>query len=321
MSETARERERPVVSIVIPTRDRCRRLFVAVRSALAQRAVNFEVVVVDDGSQDDTAHMITGLGASRVRLVRNESPQGESGARNRGLAEARGTWVAFLDDDDLWAPDKLNRQLQALRETGREWAYAGDVTVDGELRILSGAPPPPPEQVMKLLGRHNSVPAGASNVIVKSEVLSRVGPFDRGLKRTADWDMWLRLARVGPPAWVCSPLVAICMHPGNMSRDMPVMFRELDVLARRYGIRVDRARHYRWAAWTALLEGRRWNALRYYARAVGDGDVRSVGRAAVALLRPHRQRIGTTKADAWTREARRWLDDLARCEDAYVPPR
>ena len=83
----------------------------------------------------------------RIRLVRNESPRGESGARNRGLEETRGIWVAFLDDDDLWAPHKLARQLSALQSTRREWAYTGDVVVDGELRIVSGEPPPSPEEI------------------------------------------------------------------------------------------------------------------------------------------------------------------------------
>jgi glycosyltransferase involved in cell wall biosynthesis len=312
--------EKPLVSVVIPTHDRCRRLLLALRSVLCQRDVNLEVVVVDDGSRDDTHKMVTHLGEPRVRLVRNESPQGESAARNRGLAEARGVWIAFLDDDDLWAPHKLGRQLQAVLETRREWAYAGDVAVDGQLRILYGAPPPPPEEVMKSLRRHNSVPGGASNVIASSELLARVGPFDPGLKRTADWDMWLRLARAGPPAWVRHPLVAICIHPGNMSRDMSVMFRELDVLARRYGIPVDRARHYRWAAWVAQLEGQRREALRYYSGAVAAGDLRSVGRAAVALVRPIYARTGTRKGDAWTNEARSWLDELAQWADEVPFP-
>ena len=87
-------------------------------------------------------------------------------------------WVAFLDDDDLWAPDKLDRQLHALQDTRREWAYTGDIVVDGEFRILSGAPPPSPEEVIESLRRYNSVPAGASNVIVSSRLLSHVGPFD-----------------------------------------------------------------------------------------------------------------------------------------------
>ncbi len=303
--------ENPLVSVVIPTRNRCRRLSMTLRSALAQRHVNLEVVVVDDGSQDDTYKMVTDLGDPRIRLVRNASPRGESGARNRGLEETRGAWIAFLDDDDFWAPDKLDRQLRALQDTRREWAYAGDVLVDGELHILSGGPPPSPQEMSEALRCYNSVPAGASNVIVSSRLLAQVGLFDLSLRRTADWDMWLRLARVGLPAWVCSPLVANCLHGANMSKDMAILFRELDVLAHRYRIPVDWARHYRWAAWDALTDGRRWEALRYYGGAITAGDFRSIGRAAIGLLRP----LGTGAArkeggDAWTTEARRWLDGL-----------
>ena len=123
------------------------------------------------------------------------------------------------------------------------------------------------------------MPAGASNVIVSSRLLAEVGPFDGGLRRTADWDMWLRLARHGPPAWVRSPLVANCIHGTNMFKDMTILFQELDVLARRHQIPVDRARHYRWAAWHALVDGQRWKALRYYGGAIRQGDLRSIGRA------------------------------------------
>jgi glycosyltransferase involved in cell wall biosynthesis len=302
--------EKPLVSVVIPTRNRCRRLVTTLRSALAQRGVNLEIVVVDDGSQDETDRMVVGLGDARIRLVRNESPRGESGARNRGLEETRGVWVAFLDDDDLWAPDKLNRQLQALRDTGREWAYTGDIVVDGELRILSGGPPPSPEELIESLRRYNSVPAGASNVIVSSRLLSQVGPFDPGLRRTADWDMWLRLARDGPPAWVRRPLVANCVHSTNMSKDMTILFRELSLVAGRHGIPVDWARHYRWAAWGALVDGRRWEALRYYRGAIAAGDLLSIGRATIGLLRPIRASTPRESADPWIAEARRWLDEL-----------
>ena len=152
--------EKPLVSVLIPTRNRCRRLFTTLRSALAQRKVNLEIVVVDDGSQDDTEKMVAGLGDPRIRLVRNDSPRGESGARNRGLEETRGVWVAFLDDDDLWAPDKLDRQLQALWDTRREWAYTGDIVVDGEFRILSGGPPPSPEEVIAYPGPLQLGPRG-----------------------------------------------------------------------------------------------------------------------------------------------------------------
>jgi glycosyltransferase involved in cell wall biosynthesis len=310
--------QEPEVSVIIPTRDRRDRVRSAIRSALAQRDVGLEVLVVDDASSDGTGAMVTALGEPRARVVRNDTSLGESGARNRGIDEAMGKWIAFLDDDDLWAPDKLARQLDALRTTGRSWAYGGEVVVDDDLNVLSGSPPPGPEEVAAALVRYNAVPGSASNVVVASELLARVGPFDPELRRTPDWDMWLRLIREGLPAAVNRPIVAIRLHPGNMSRDMGVMIRELDVIAARHGIPVDRARHHRWAAWTSLVDGRRADAFRHYARAVAAGDPMSVIRA-LAALGPSRAWPRSSGAsptagrrDAWIEEARTWLAPLAR---------
>jgi glycosyltransferase involved in cell wall biosynthesis len=307
----------PEVSVIIPTHDRRERLRLTMRSALSQRDVDLELIVVDDGSSDGTGAMVETLGDPRVRLVRNEVPLGESGARNRGIVEANGSWLAFLDDDDLWAPDKLALQLGALRTAERAWAYGGAVMVDEDLDLVSGVPPPSPDEAAAALVRYNAIPGSASSVIVASELLARVGLFDPELRRTPDWDMWLRLLRAGPPAWVERPIVAICLHPGNLSRDMEVMFRELDVIAARYGIRVDRARHHRWAAWTSFADGRRADAFRHYLRAVGAGDPMSVIRALVALG-PSRVWPGSSRAlptagdgDAWIEQARMWLAPLA----------
>jgi glycosyltransferase involved in cell wall biosynthesis len=310
----------PEVSVVIPTRDRSRLLGLTLHSVLWQRAVDLEVVVVDDGSTDDTAQMVAGLGDRRVRLVRHDTAQGVSAARNRGIAEAGGSWVAFLDDDDLWAPDKLTRQLQAARRSGRDWVYAGGVNVDQHLRVLEGGPPPPPDRIVELLGRYNPVPVGASNVVVHAGTLTRAGAFDRRLRRTEDWDLWIRLARLGPPAWVCHPLTAYRMHPAsNAFADAGRMLAEAAVIADRYGIPVDRAAQYRRAAWTCLRAGRRRQALRYYAGAVRAGDVRSAARAVAALLHPapkgsylHRPLWGrNAPTRRWNAEAQVWLDQLA----------
>jgi glycosyltransferase involved in cell wall biosynthesis len=262
--------------------------------------------------------MVAGLDEPRVRIVRNDTSLGESGARNRGIDEALGEWIAFLDDDDLWAPDKLARQLEALRATGRSWAYGGEVVVDGDLNVLSGSPPLGPEEVAASLERYNAVPGSASNVVVSSELLARVGPFDPELRRTPDWDMWLRLIREGLPAAVNQPIVAICLHPGNMSsREMDVMFRELNVIAARYRIPVDHARHHRWAAWMALVDGRRADAFRHYALAVAAGDPMSVIRALAALVPsrslPRSSRTSSVGGrDAWVEQARTWLAPLGR---------
>jgi glycosyltransferase involved in cell wall biosynthesis len=310
----------PEVSVIIPTRNRRRFLGRAIRSALFQTGVELEVLVVDDGSTDGTEEMLSSVQNARLRYLRNAVPVGVGAARNIGISRANGRWIAFLDDDDVWAPTKVAQQVEAMVTNRKSWSYAGDVMVDEALNILSGGPPPPPDDVVRLLHRHNSVPAGASNVLVAADALAAAGPFDPELTTSEDWDMWIRLARIGPPEWVCRPLVAISYHDRNTSRDVATMIRQLDVVAGRYGVPIDRARHYRWAAWHALLEGRRADATRYYARAVTAGDVRSVARAAVAIAWPEyatrRARIDgrAAESDQWIAEAREWLEQLARSD-------
>jgi glycosyltransferase involved in cell wall biosynthesis len=303
----------PDVSVVVPTRDRCRFLYRALMSALAQTGVQFEVLVVDDASTDATSEMVSRVADPRVRYVKRTVSEGVSAARNTGISEAKGRWIAFLDDDDVWSPDKLVRQVGVMETNGTAWSYAGDVAVDDELNILGGGPPPSPDEVVRLLERHDSVPAGASNVVVAAEALAAAGPFDTALTNSEDWDMWIRLARAGRLDSVSRPLVAITYHDGNASRDMDAMLRQLDVVARRYGIRIDRARHFRWAGWHALLERRRADAARYYARAVAAGDVASLGRIAVAIADPRfasrREQRGSGH-DRWIAEARSWLEPL-----------
>jgi glycosyltransferase involved in cell wall biosynthesis len=313
----------PDASVVIPTRNRRRRLAISLRSALAQRDVDLEILVVDDGSTDRTGEVVDGIPDPRVRWLRHETPGGVSAARNTGIAAARGRWIAFLDDDDVWAPTKLVQQLDAMRTSERRWSYVGAVIVDDELRVVAGAPPPSPDEVIRTLDRYNSVPGSASSVLVAADLLSAAGPFDEGLTSSEDWDMWIRLARAGPPDWHTGPLVAISYHGSNASRDTDEMLRQLSIVADRYGITVDRVRHYRWAAWQAMLEHRRVDAVRYYARSVRAGDIGSIGRALVAFLDPDyassRMRSGRRQQhDAWIGEAIAWLSALGESED---PPR
>jgi glycosyltransferase involved in cell wall biosynthesis len=306
---------RSAVTVVIPTRDRADLLALTLRSVLGQRGVDISVVVVDDGDGPETADVVHALRDSRVRLIRNSEPRGESGARNCGVAAAAGQWLAFCDDDDLWAPGKLSAQLSALRETGASWVYAGHVTVDSGLRVLSGGPPLTPDEMLRELIRHNAVPAGASNVVVHADALARVGSFDPGLRTSEDWDMWLRLARTaGRPASVPRPLVALRTHARMMSRRTEQILADIEVVARRHGIPVDRARHHRWAAWMALEGGERTRAVRHYGRAIAVGDWRSAARAMVALVDRGIVQRRRAVDEPWAREARSWLDDLRESE-------
>jgi glycosyltransferase involved in cell wall biosynthesis len=158
------------VTVVIPTRNRPDFLYVTLTSVLRQRDVDLRVVVVDDASTDDVTSVVSRCGDPRVKVVRQVVRKGVSAARNRGAAEATTDWVAFCDDDDIWSPDKLHRQLVRSWAVGGDWAYAGCVFVDAQLEIHGGTPPLPPDAIIAALRSYNAVPAGASNVLVRTAV-------------------------------------------------------------------------------------------------------------------------------------------------------
>jgi hypothetical protein len=147
--------------------------------------------------------------------------------------------------------------------------------------------------------------------VVRSNILAEVGGFDPALRRTEDWDLWIRIARKGPPACVRQPLVAYRFHRGNVVSDPREMVDEARQLAARYGYPVDLTAMQRRAAWAALRAGRRVLAVRYYAAAIAGGDVRSLLRVAFALLHPS---VGTealflrfASDPKWMAQAERWL--------------
>lgn len=118
-----------LVSVVIPTYNRSRQVMEAVQSVLDQTWKNCEVIVVDDGSDDDTEEALTFFGG-RIRYIKTKN-RGVAAARNRGVNEACGEWIAFLDSDDLWHPEKIERQLKVLREYSGEVCFCMSVDEDG----------------------------------------------------------------------------------------------------------------------------------------------------------------------------------------------
>ena len=301
------------VAVIVPTHNRPDMLAITLRSVLTQQDADLTVTVVDDGSADAQAvpSVIGALSDPRLRLVRLDPSQGVCAARNAGIASTSSEWVAFCDDDDVWARQKLNAQLTVARGGSAGWAYTGDVTIDGELRVLYGAPPLPPRQLVEALGQYNPVPAGSSNVLVRRSVLSNVGLFDPTLRSVGDWDLWVRLGRHGLPACVPDPLVGCRVHDHTITRNRQLMLEEVAIVADRHHLPVDLARHFRWAAWNSMLEGRRLEAVQHYAHAVRHGDLASIGRSAIALMYPgiaHRHLAGPVSS--WARDAQDWLDAL-----------
>jgi glycosyltransferase involved in cell wall biosynthesis len=255
------------ITVVIPTRNRPELLRLTLTSVLRQRDVDLRVIVVDDGSASQIDDVISRFADTRVRVVRQPVSRGVSAARNRGVAEATTEWVALCDDDDVWSPEKLHRQLASARTLDRDWAYAGCVMVNAQLHIQGGSSPLSPEAMIEALLHYNAVPAGASNVVVRKDVLDRVGGFDESLTHVPDWDLWLRLARHGVPASVSEPLVAYRIHAGNASFRTAEMLAELYVLERRHGLTATRVRFHRHLAHLCLRSARRREALTHFMRA------------------------------------------------------
>ncbi|MFO1060552.1 MAG: glycosyltransferase family A protein [Dongiaceae bacterium] len=208
--------EPPLVSVVIPTYNRAATLARAVESVLAQTYPSFELLIVDDASTDDTAARIAPYLGGRVALHRRPRNGGATAARNAGIALARGAYVAFLDSDDEWLPEKLARQV-ALFEAGPPdlgLVYAG------LWQLVDGRPPVavPPRQrgrVYDALRWRNRI-GTASGVMVRRAVLQRVGGFDERLPACEDWDLWLRIARDHRVDAVAEPLLRY--HDGNGDR-------------------------------------------------------------------------------------------------------
>jgi glycosyltransferase involved in cell wall biosynthesis len=287
-------RVEPEVTVVIPTRNRWRLLSTAaLPSALGQEDVEHEVIVVDEGSDDETPAELAKLEEPRLRVVRHESARGVAQARNAGIAAARGEWVAFLDDDDLWAPQKLRRQLDEATAVGASFVYAGAAWLDERRHFLHALAPPDPEGLAARLLRGNEIWAGGSNVVVRTKVVRRLGGFDERLFQLADWDLWIRLALDGHAATVDDILVGYVIQPESMllthRRDVFPEFRYLvekhREAAARLGGAPDAGKFGRWVAAGHLRAGRRREAARTYANgAIATRDPRLLLRALIALF-------------------------------------
>ena len=265
--------ETPDVSVVIPTRSRWHLLSTAaLPSALEQDDVALEVIVVDDGSQDETSVRLDELDDPRLVVIRHETSLGVAVARNAGIAAARGRWVSFLDDDDLWAPRKLRAQVDSVEAAGAVFGYSAGGGLDASRRFLFAVPPPDPATVTKALLRWNVIWCGCSNVLARADVVKALGGFDERLLQLADWDLWIRLALAGGAAATTEVLVGYVMHDESMLlTDRREVFPEMDYLvekhgdaAREHGVELDQALFTRWVARGHRRAGRRTQAARTF---------------------------------------------------------
>jgi glycosyltransferase involved in cell wall biosynthesis len=214
----------PLVSVVIPAYNADWCVAKAIDSVLAQDFRDFEVIVVNDGSTDDTVAVLAGYG-EMIRAV-HQANGGLSSARNAGIRAALGDLVAFLDADDWWLPGKLSRQVELMAarpEVGFSSTAARVEDPDGSLLNLWACPQWEGAFLAHLFGELACVAGSGSAVMVRRGLFDQAGGFDESLRSLEDIDMWLRLAAVTDYACIPEPLAVILKRLGSMSRNLDVM--------------------------------------------------------------------------------------------------
>ncbi|PSB30597.1 glycosyltransferase family 2 protein [Stenomitos frigidus] len=216
----------PTISIIVPVYNAEHTILETVTSVQNQSFANFELILVDDGSSDDTLKQLNAVNDPRVKVFSYENG-GVSVARNRGIAHATGEFIAFLDHDDLWTPDKLELQLIALQqnlEAGVAYSWTCNMSEGGD-RFEVGHSPLFTGDVYTELLRSNFI-ANGSNLLVRRQAVESVGGFDPTLAYCADWDFYLRLAFHWNFVVVPKPQVLYRQTSGSMSSKIDVLEEE-----------------------------------------------------------------------------------------------
>ncbi len=276
---------RPLVSVVVPTYNRVEWLPAAVRSIQEQTFTDWELILVDDGSTDETENWVRGLDEPRIRYVRRRHSASIAATRNAGVHQARGDWIAFLDSDDRWLPDKLTQQLARLRDKpDTRWCYAKYqmITKDGgAVPQPHGGPWRPFEGwfVDRILTTEAAVPVPT---LLVSADLARELPFDERLPLAEDYDFALRLAARAPGCVVDAVMAEFRIHDGRTtSRSGPFDGYLGKVIAYRKAALAIPDRRIRRVAQRQL----RSHLGEFLRRAVCHGSLRQIVRVAAALRR------------------------------------
>jgi glycosyltransferase involved in cell wall biosynthesis len=207
-----------LVSVVIATYNMGRYLPQAVQSVLAQTYANVEIQIVDDGSTDDTAHVVRRWEADERVHVHRQPNGGQAQARNRGVALSRGRYVAFLDADDEWLPHKLSRQMPLFADPQVGVVYSDYERMDGEGRALTKSPTKMYRgRVSGALLIDNFV--NFQTAVVRRECLERHGAFDESVRMGDDYDLFLRLSAYYEFDFVPETTVRYRTWPGQMSKN------------------------------------------------------------------------------------------------------
>ena len=226
----------PRVSVIIPTHNRSAFLRSAIRSVLAQTYQDFELIVVDDASTDDTAHVVDSFNNERITYLRHSVNRRVAAARNTGIGRAGGEFIAFLDDDDEWLPAKLAAQVTMLDSSAAVVGavYSAFDQVDLYTHeILATSRPGKRGHILHELCLRNLI-GTASTVCLRRTCLDEVGLFDEGIEFGEEYDLWIRIAHSFDFKYIDEVLVRYGVHTTRLSTNYAVMISGLEGQLRKH---------------------------------------------------------------------------------------
>jgi glycosyltransferase involved in cell wall biosynthesis len=226
----------PTVSVVIPTHNRDRFLKAAIQSVLNQTFQDFELIVVDDASTDRTVEVVQSVADTRITYIRHETNKGGAAARNNGIRNACGQYIAFLDDDDEWMKDKLRRQVKLLDHSPREVGviYTGYEVIERDTgRILRVSLPTKRGNLCKELLGSNCL-GSTSSILMKRDCVTTAGLFDEALPSFQDYDLWIRISREYHFDYIAAPLFKYHIHPKQIWSDPEAIMRGATLMLRKH---------------------------------------------------------------------------------------
>lgn len=302
---------KPVVSVVIPTYNRPDFLGGAIETVLQQTYDDFELIIVDDGSEEDyTTEIIAEYSDSRINMVEHDENKGLSAARNTGIQSAYGKYIAFLDDDDRWHEEKLARQVAVLEETpevGLVTCCLASVSPEGDL--LRCEQSKPSGDLSEAIFRKNVI-GTPSRVLIRATCFEDVGTFDEELPTKQDWDLYIRICQEWRVRCLEEILCFRTVHE-SMSSDPSDAERDLMRIRERYREEMEAcgmwgesmAFYHQKVGVTYLFAGERTTGRRHLKRVLEyERTLDSVAMLLLCLV-PHRVFLAIISAKRWSERA------------------
>jgi glycosyltransferase involved in cell wall biosynthesis len=229
--------QNPKVSVVIPTYNRAHLICRSIQSVLDQTYQNLEIIVVDDGSTDNTEEIVINFKDERIRYIKHSENKGASAARNTGIKVSRGEYIAFQDSDDEWFSEKLEKQISAFYNSSPEVGvvYSGFYRVEANKKIYI----PSDDHVAQKKGNiYNELLkgnfVGTPAVLIKKECFENVKYFDENIPALEDWELWIEISKYYKFEYINIPLVYSYSTPNSVNLNQKNILKAYEIILKNH---------------------------------------------------------------------------------------